>query len=98
MFGHLSIIMLSQPTFTREFAVALIGSALTLYMMAILVRWLGPWLEMDLRRGVLRFVPRVADPLIAFIRRFLPNMGPMDWSPIAALMLVWIVRIILVGG
>ena len=88
--------MMNQ-TLGAELAEQTINSALTLYMMAILLRWLGPWLEVDLRRGVVRFVPTMADPLIELMRRVIPNMGPMDWSPIAALASVWIVRIVLVG-
>lgn len=73
-----------------------IGAGLTLYMMAILLRWTAPWLELDLHRGWWRMIPRVADPLIQFMRKHLPPMGPMDWSPIAALMAVYIIRLIVV--
>lgn len=73
----------------------MIRALLVLYMMAILLRWTAPWLELDLNRGWWRIIPRVADPLIQFMRRHLPPMGPMDWSPIAALVAVYIVRLIL---
>jgi len=76
--------------------VSLIGNGLTLYMMAILLTWVAPFLELDLRRGWLRVVPRVTEPLIRLMRRALPPMGPLDWSPIAALMVVWVVRLLLV--
>lgn len=75
---------------------SLVGSLLTLYMMAILLRWLGPWLELEMERGWLRIIPAITDPLLHIVRRILPPMGPVDWGPVAAVLLVWILRIILV--
>lgn len=73
-----------------------IGIALTLYMMAILVRWVGPWLELDMHAWWMRAIARITDPLLGLMRRILPAMGPFDWSPVAALVAVWIVRLLLV--
>ncbi len=75
---------------------SLIGSALTLYMLAILVRWLAPYIELDLHTPRLRWIPRITDPLINLMRRLLPPTGPMDWGPIAAVVSLWIVRLVLV--
>ena len=81
----------------NEFIRRALASALTLYMMAILLRWTAPYLELDLRKGFFRLLPRITDPLIKLMRRALPTMGPMDWAPIAALVAVWLARLILVG-
>ena len=69
---------------------------LTLYMMALLLRWLGPWLELEFHGPVLRVLPAITDPLIGLMKRILPPMGPMDWSPLAAVMSVFILRLIIV--
>ncbi len=69
-------------------------SVLTLYMMLILLRWFGPWLSLEVTAGRLAWVARLTDPLITRLRRVLPNMGPVDFGPIAALVLVWFVRIL----
>ena len=71
-------------------------SGMTLYMMLILVRWLAPWLEVDLHGPKLRWLPRAVDPLINLMRRILPAMGPMDFGPLSALLAVWLLRVILV--
>lgn len=70
---------------------------LTLYMMIILLRWLGPWLEMEFSGPLLGLIPKAADPLIDLMKRLLPPMGPVDFSPIAAVMSVYIVRLLLVN-
>lgn len=73
------------------------GSLLTLYMMALLLRWLGPWIEVDCDGPRLRWIAWITDPLIRLIGRILPPMGPMNWAPIAAVISVWILRIALIG-
>jgi YggT family protein len=73
-----------------------VGIALTLYMLAIIARWAGPWLELNTATWWMRIVARITDPLILLMRRLLPPMGPVDWGPIAALVAVWFVRILLV--
>jgi len=71
-----------------------VSSGFTLYMMMILIRWTGSWLELDLYQPRLRWIGRATDPLIDAMRRLLPPMGPVDFGPIAALFAVWLVRII----
>ena len=63
-------------------------------MMLILLRWFGPWLSLDVEGGRLRWIARLTDPLITRIRRILPNMGPFGFGPMAALFLVWFVRVL----
>ena len=69
-------------------------SVLTLYMMLILLRWFGPWMSIEVTAGRLAWVARLTDPLITRLRKVLPHMGPMDFGPLAALVLVWFVRIL----
>jgi len=68
------------------------GRLLTVYMLLILLRWLGPFLQFDLDSPRWRWIPRLTDPLINRMRQLLPSMGPMDFGPIAALCLVWFAR------
>ena len=70
-------------------------SVATLYMLLILLRWLAPWIELDLETRWLRWIPRVVDPFLNLLRRVLPPMGPADLSPLAALFVVWVIRALL---
>jgi YggT family protein len=74
-----------------------VNSVLTIYMALILLRWLAPWLKMDVEGRRFRWAWRLTDPLIGAMRRVLPPMGPVDFGPIAALFVVWIVRIVATG-
>jgi YggT family protein len=65
---------------------------LTLYMLLILLRWFGPWLELNTDAGRWAWIGRLTEPLIQRIRRVLPHLGPMDFAPLATLLLVWVIR------
>ena len=41
---------------------------------------------------VLDFTYRMTEPLLIKIRRFLPNLGAFDISPVILLMLIWIMQ------
>ncbi len=81
---------------TREIIRVSLYSAITLYMMAILLRWTAPFLSLDLYQGYLRAIPVITDPLLKLIRRTLPPMGFTDWSPVAAVLILYVVRVLLV--
>ncbi len=76
----------------EQLVVRALYSIATLYMLAILVRWLSPWLELNLHGPWVSWIPKVVDPFVNLLRRALPSMGPMDFGPIAAIFAVWVVR------
>ena len=41
---------------------------------------------------VLYFTYRLSDPILNKIRRFLPNLGALDISPIILLLLIWFIE------
>ncbi|MCL4693901.1 MAG: YggT family protein [Candidatus Hydrogenedentes bacterium] len=71
---------------------SIIYSVSTLYMLMILVRWLSPFLELNMHDVRLRWISHLVDPPIGSVRRILPNLGPMDFGPVATLFIVWIAR------
>jgi len=75
-----------------DYAARAIYSGLTLYMMLILLRWLGGWITVETDYGRWRWVGLVTDPLVGGIRRRLPNLGPVDFGPIVAILAVWLIR------
>ncbi len=74
-----------------------IESVCTFYMLLILVRWFAPFLELNMHDVRYRWIGRVVDPLVGGVRRILPNLGPMDFGPLATLFIVWIVREVALG-
>jgi YggT family protein len=66
-----------------------------LAVLAIIVRALLSWIPVATLQPVARFFNRITDPLIEPIRRRLPFMGGIDFSPIVAILLIWVVEYIL---
>ena len=42
--------------------------------------------------AILELTYRLTDPILVKIRRFLPNMGSLDISPIILLLLIWFIE------
>ena len=80
-----------------DYAARAIYIGLTLYMMLVILRWLGPWLGVETDYGRWRWVARATDPLVGPIRRLLPTLGPVDFGPMATLLAVWILRTVAVS-
>jgi len=69
----------------------------TLYMMVILLRWSAAYLQIDLYNPRLRWVKTITDPLINLVKRYVPTLGPVDFSVLVALVIVYVARELTVG-
>lgn len=68
------------------------------YILLILAYVLTSWIRMPYAlHRVQRFLDDVCEPYIRQFRRFLPSIGPLDLSPIVAVITLVIVQQILVG-
>ena len=72
-------------------------SGITLYMLLVLVRWFGPYLELDFYDTRLRWIARAVDPFLRTIRNVVPAVGPMDLAPLIAVLVLWMARSVAVG-
>ena len=45
--------------------------------------------------GLYEFLMRITEPVLRPIRRILPNMGPVDLSPLVVVVLIWFARMLL---
>jgi YggT family protein len=62
---------------------------------AIFVRVLSSWVPMRLPWGLGEFVFSVTEPILSPIRRALPFMGGMDFSPFIALIAIQLIESVL---
>ena len=68
------------------------------YILLILAYVLTSWIRMPYAlHRVQRFLDDVCEPYIRIFRRVLPSFGPLDLSPIVAVLTLVIVQQILVG-
>ncbi len=74
----------------------LIRTLFALYTLAVIARALLPVFGLSYAHPVMRFLYTITEPLLAPIRRHLPYMGPVDFSPLVLILLLWLVEQILV--
>ena len=77
------------------FVEAFINALAFALTIAIFVRVLSSWVPMRLPWRLGEFVFSVTEPILAPIRRALPFMGGMDFSPFIALIAIQIIESIL---
>jgi YggT family protein len=79
-----------------------ISTAFRLYAFLILVRVILSWLSPDPYRlpyqAIVRFLYRVTEPVLAPLRRVIPPIGgTVDISPVAAMILLDLARMLVVS-
>jgi YggT family protein len=78
----------------------LISDILTIYSYIIIASAIMSWLVafgvVNMRNQVIRviadFLYRVTEPVLRQIRRFLPNLGGVDISPVIAILLIFVIQ------
>lgn len=76
----------------RGLLVLAVALAYRVLFLAILVRVIGSWIGVGRYRPWMRPFYWLTDWLIEPIRRVLPPMGMFDWSPLVALVVLWLLR------
>ena len=73
--------------------IGLAGQGLTLLLIAgALISWVNP----DPSNPVVRILSRLTDPILSPIRKLLPPMGGMDFSPLIAILAIqFVVRLLI---
>jgi YggT family protein len=69
-----------------------INLVVTVFSFAIIGRALLSWFDPGMQTPVGRFLRDITEPIIAPIRRVMPNIGMFDISPIVALLLLQLLR------
>lgn len=64
----------------------------TVLVIALLARVIGSWLGVFRYTSWMRPAYVLTDWIVEPLRRVLPLFGPFDWSPLAALVLLWILK------
>lgn len=73
-----------------------LDALLQLYSLAIVVRAFLSFFGPDLRNPVMRFIFDITEPVLASLRRF-TIVGLLDLSPIAAIIILMLLRQLLVS-
>jgi len=66
-------------------------------LVVILINALLSWVRPDPSNPIVMFLERVSDLVCNPIRRFLPAMAGLDFSPFLAMLAIWFIKEFLVG-
>ena len=78
----------------------LFDNIVTLYIWVLIINVIISWLiafnilntQNRFVYSILELTHRLTDPILNKIRRFLPNLGSLDISPIILLLLIWFIE------
>lgn len=86
------VMSFSLPAGARGWGRFLVGNLLMLVMLALFVRVIASWFAISPYGFWMRLVTALTDWLIQPIRRILPPMGMIDFSPLVAWLVLSLVR------
>jgi len=67
------------------------------YSFILLARVLTSWFQVDPYNPAIRILYQLTEPLLAPIRRLLPQTGMMDFSPIVAFVVIRLVEMVVLS-
>lgn len=73
----------------------IVDLVLTVFELILLARIIASWLNADPYSPIIQFLYRVTEPVLAPIRRMLPPTGAMDFSPLVAFLIIFVLRVVL---
>jgi YggT family protein len=77
---------------------AALNLVLTLYMWIVIARALISWVNPDPRNPIVRFLYNATEPLLYRVRRVVPYMGGIDFSPLLVIIVIIFLQRFLVGS
>ncbi|MEO8601906.1 MAG: YggT family protein [bacterium] len=83
-----------------NFLIATAGAVsliLTLYLYIVIARALLSWVNPDPRNAIVRFLYSATEPVLYRVRRVLPYLGGIDFSPLVVILVIYFLQSFLVG-
>lgn len=77
--------------------IQLVQTLFDVYSFILLARVLTSWFQVDPYNPVIRILYQLTEPLLAPIRRLLPQTGMMDFSPIVAFVVIRLVEMVVLS-
>lgn len=75
-----------------EFIFTILNSILNVLLIAIFVRIILSWVRVDPYHPAVQFLHRITEPILAPIRKLMPQSGMMDFSSIVAYFIIIIIQ------
>jgi YggT family protein len=73
----------------------IVNLAFSAFDILLLARILISWVQLDPYNPVVQFLHNATEPFLAPVRRRLPPFGMFDFSPLAVLVIAWVLQQVL---
>lgn len=74
--------------------VELADGLLTIYKYILLASVIISWVNADPYNPIVNFIHRITEPLLRRIRRYMPDTGMLDLSPLVAFAAIYVLQIV----
>jgi len=88
------MILLANILLALAKIVELASGLLTIYKYILLASVVISWVNADPYNPIVNFIHRVTEPVLHRVRRYMPNTGMVDLSPLVVFVLIYLVQII----
>lgn len=88
------MILLANILLALAKIVELASGLLTIYKYILLASVVISWVNADPYNPIVNFIYRVTEPVLQRVRRYMPNTGTIDLSPLVVFALIYLVQII----
>lgn len=78
-----------------ELIVQILTTFLWIMWIAIIGRAVMSWIDRSQQNPISQFLIQLTEPIIAPIRRIMPQTGMIDLSPMIAIMVIWVLMTML---
>lgn len=73
----------------------LINTVINLYIYIVIIRVILSWIPHNREQAIIRIIYRITDPVLDKIRRWLPAIAGLDFSPVLLILVLYILKRIL---
>ena len=88
------MILLANILLALAKIVELASGLLTIYKYILLASVVISWVNADPYNPIVNFIHRATEPVLRRVRRYMPNTGIIDLSPLVLFVLIYLVQII----
>jgi YggT family protein len=88
------MILLANILLALAKIVELASGLLTVYKYILLASVVISWVNADPYNPIVNFIYRATEPVLRRVRRYMPDTGMIDLSPLVVFALIWVIQIV----
>ncbi|MFC1477465.1 YggT family protein [candidate division KSB1 bacterium] len=77
---------------------SLLITIIDLYVYILIARVILSWINVDRYNQIVRFIYKVTDPVVEPVRRVIPPVAGIDFSPMIVIFVIYFLRSLLFGN